>query len=136
MIGSPELCHKVLGTTNPISGNNKGIFGQTKAAYTVTDVQGRLSLHGHMNIWTVLCPKIIQQSIQCNGLVSSIKVILVFFLFFFVRFLFFTFLVRTLILKKKKRVIKAIYFCNRRVLTVMLRIVVYISLSIYALIPI
>ena len=80
--------------------------------------------------------QIIQQSIQCNGLVSSIKVILVFFLFFFVRFLFFTFLVRTLILKKKKRVIKAIYFCNRRVLTVMLRIVVYISLSIYALIPI
>ena len=66
----PDYLTKI---TIPISKRCKGIFGTTKAAYTVTEVQGRLSLHGHMTVWSVLCPTIIQQGIQCYKLLDSIK---------------------------------------------------------------
>ena len=66
----PDYLSKI---TIPISSRCHGIFGQTKAAYTVTEVQGRLSLHGHMTVWSVLSPTIIQQCIQCKRLVNSVK---------------------------------------------------------------
>jgi hypothetical protein len=52
---------------------SKGIFGNTVAAYTVTEVQGILSLHGHMTVWCNHSPNIIQQSIRCKKLLPSIK---------------------------------------------------------------
>ena len=67
---TPDYLSKI---TLPLSGRCKGIFGHTKAAYTVTEVQGRLSLHGHLTIWSVLSPEVIQNSIQCYKLVDSIK---------------------------------------------------------------
>jgi hypothetical protein len=42
----------------------KDIFGEIVAPHTVTEVQDKLSLHGHMTVWCHLNPKIIQQSIQ------------------------------------------------------------------------
>lgn len=56
----PDYLSKI---TIPISSRCHGIFGQTKAAYTVTEVQGRLCLHGHMTVWSVLSPTIIKQCI-------------------------------------------------------------------------
>ena len=69
----PEYLSKV---TVANGARNKGIFGKTVAAYTVTEVQGRLSLHGHMTVWCQMSPKIIQQSIQNKKLVPSIKKII------------------------------------------------------------
>lgn len=66
----PEYMTKI---TVPNSSRSKGIFGSTIAAYTVTEVQGRLSLHGHMTIWCNLSPEIIQQSIKCKKLIPTIK---------------------------------------------------------------
>ena len=66
----PEHLNKI---TIPNSSRNKGIFGNTRAAYAVTEVQGRLSLHGHMTVWTSLSATIIQRSIQCKQLLKSVK---------------------------------------------------------------
>ena len=66
----PEHYNKV---TIPNSSHNKGIFGNTRAAFTVTEIQGRLSLHGHMTVWTSLSPSIIQRSIKCKKLLESVK---------------------------------------------------------------
>ena len=66
----PEHYNKV---TIPNSSRNKGIFGNTRAAFTVTEIQGRLSLHGHMTVWTSLSPSIIQRSIKCKKLLESVK---------------------------------------------------------------
>ena len=66
----PEYLSKI---TVPNGSRKIGIFGKTVAAYTVTEVQGGLSLHGHMTVWCNLTPKIIQQSIQNKKLIPSIK---------------------------------------------------------------
>jgi len=37
--------------TVPLGSSHKGIFGDCRAWYAVTETQGRLSLHSHMVVW-------------------------------------------------------------------------------------
>ena len=46
--------------TVPLSSRPDGIFGQTRALLWSTDCQGRGDLHGHIMVWTVLTPKLLQ----------------------------------------------------------------------------
>jgi len=46
--------------TVPLSSRPDGIFGQTRALLWSTECQGRGDLHGHIMVWTVLTPKLLQ----------------------------------------------------------------------------
>ena len=54
----------------------KGIFGHTRAFYSVIETQGRLSLHVHMLIWAGLQPKIIQKCAAYDDLMAIIREVL------------------------------------------------------------
>ena len=55
---------------------NKGVFGQTFAVYNCIEVQGRLSLHGHMVIWAGLPPWLLQSCALVPNVVAAIKTVL------------------------------------------------------------
>jgi hypothetical protein len=51
---------KLLKKTVPLSSPSPGMFGQARAAYMVTECQGRGDLHGHSPIWIELTQDVLQ----------------------------------------------------------------------------
>ena len=62
--------------TFPHSENRKGIFGETRGFFSVTETQGRLSLHAHMVIWAGVDPEVIQKCAAYGDLASEIAQVL------------------------------------------------------------
>ena len=70
---SPE--HKIRKTV-PLQSRPKGIFGTTTAAFAVTEVQARQSLHGHMAIWGSIPPTLLQKAAHNRNIVARIATVL------------------------------------------------------------
>jgi len=47
--------------TAPLGNQKRGVFGITKAVFSVVETQARLSLHSHMAVWGGIPPSVIQQ---------------------------------------------------------------------------
>jgi hypothetical protein len=62
--------------TIPVSERRKGIFGKILAFCSVLETQGRLALHAHKGIWTLLNPLILQNVAAYPLLVAHIASIL------------------------------------------------------------
>ena len=58
--------------TKPLGALHKGAFGECTAVYSVIETQGRLSLHAHMAVWTVLRPSVIQNCSAYEELATEI----------------------------------------------------------------
>ena len=62
--------------TFPLGMGPKGVFGHTRAFFSVTQTQGRLSLHTHMVIWAGLDPVVIQKCAAHEKLFAEIRQVL------------------------------------------------------------
>jgi hypothetical protein len=53
--------HQESKTNVPLGARPKGIFGHTKAVFSVVEVQARLTLHSHMAVWTTFSAELMQK---------------------------------------------------------------------------
>lgn len=75
LLGTPVA--STVKKTTPFVEQREGVFGRATAAFSVTEIQGRGSLHSHLAIWgTGLTPELLQKASAYPTLVEQITKVL------------------------------------------------------------